>query len=591
MGLIPEDVIAQIIDRTDIVTMVGGYIPLKKTGRNFKGACPFHNEKTPSFIVNPDKQIFHCFGCGAGGNVIRFVMMQEHLDFPQALRMLADKAGISLPENRVDPVQDTLARQVVALNEVAVEYFRTNLMSGAGDEIRLAREYLRARSINAETAKRFNIGYAYDRWDGLLLLLRQKGFSADVIERSGLVVMRDQGKGCYDRFRGRIVFSIFDHRGRPVAFGARSLKKDDQAKYINSPETPVYTKGRHLYGFNLSKEAAGQADKLVIVEGYLDFIRPYAGGVENVAASLGTALTVDQIRLIRRYTRNVVMLYDMDTAGQMASLRSLDVLLDEDMDVRIATLSEGDDPDSFILKYGIDEFRTRLLLAKSLFEFKLESLTAQYPVATIEGRGRICQEMIPTIERVRSEVVKSGYFQELAQRLKVSETALHKERNLVSRTSAPVTVAGGRVSAAASKPSGLPADEAEILRLVLKDARWAQLLRTVADTDDFTHPVVRKIITVLFEDIDLGRKTSAAFLWERIDDQESRRILAAGAVDNGEPSAGEERVLNDCLARLRKTRIRHRREEVRRAIRLAEESKDPQRVLELQKEFNQLVKE
>lgn len=591
MGRIPEDVIAQIIDRTDIVAMIGGYIPLKKTGRNFKGACPFHHEKTPSFIVNPDKQIFHCFGCGAGGNVIRFVMLQEHLEFPQALRMLADKAGISLPESRVDPAQDTLVRQVIAVNEVAVEYFRTNLMSGTGDEIRVAREYLRARSINAETAKRFQIGYAYDRWDGLLVLLRQKGFSPEVIERSGLVVMRDQGKGCYDRFRGRIVFSIFDHRGRPIAFGARSLKKDDQAKYINSPETPVYTKGRHLYGFNLSKEAAGQQDRLVIVEGYLDFIRPYAGGVENVAASLGTALTVDQIRLIRRYTRNVVMLYDMDTAGQTASLRSLDVLLDEDMDVRIATLSEGEDPDSFILKYGIDEFRTRLLLAKSLFEFKLEALIAQYPSATIEGRGRICQEMIPTIERVRSEVVKSGYFQELAQRLQVSEAALHKERDIVSRVaSSPAGVSAG-VPAVMLRSPGVPADEEQILRLALKDARWGQLVRAAAVPDDFTHPVVRRIMTVLFEDIDLGQKTNAAFLWERIEDQEARRILSAGTIDNGEPSAGEERVLNDCLARLRKTRIRHRREEVRRAIRLAEKSKDLQRVLELQKEFNQLVKE
>ncbi|NLE65296.1 MAG: DNA primase, partial [Elusimicrobia bacterium] len=385
MGLIPEDVIGQVIDRTDIAELIGSYIPLKRAGRNFKALCPFHHEKTPSFVVNPDKQIFHCFGCGVGGNALSFVMKHERMDFPEAVRMLAARANVPIPEETPqDRARDDMRQAVFSVNELAAAYFHEALIQGRSAEVEAARDYLKKRVVGKKTAERFRIGYAPDSWDGLLKVLRDKGFSDGVIERAGLAVRHETKGTLYDRFRGRVIFPILDVRSRPVAFGARAIKADDRVKYINSPETPVYTKGQHLYGLNWAREAVAAKDALVIVEGYLDFLRPFDRGFENIAASLGTALTTDQVRLIRRYTKNIVMLFDMDTAGQSATLRSLDLLLDEEMNVRVATLDEGKDPDAFVLNRGIEAFEERVKAARDLFDFELDLLAGRYGEDTPE---------------------------------------------------------------------------------------------------------------------------------------------------------------------------------------------------------------
>ena len=352
MGLIPDEIIAQVLDRCDIVELISEYVTLKKAGRNFKACCPFHHEKTPSFVVNRDKQIYHCFGCGAGGNVIGFLMSHDHMDFPSAVRHLAQKAGIAIPETSSDASSETMGVRdmVLKANELTVDFFHDILIKGQRGA-NSAQDYLKKRQVRLETAQKLKLGFAPDSWDGLITFLRSKNISLSIMEKAGLVIPREKSEGFYDRFRDRVIFPIFDLRGKCIAFGGRTMKAESGAKYMNSPETPVYAKREHLYGLHFAKQAIAQKDCAVVVEGYMDFLTPFQAGTENIVASLGTALTSEQIRLIRRYTRNVVMLYDADMAGQMATLRSLDLLVEEDMHVKIALLTSGEDPDSFIQKF------------------------------------------------------------------------------------------------------------------------------------------------------------------------------------------------------------------------------------------------
>lgn len=591
MGLIPDDVIGQVIDRTDIVELIAGYIPLKRAGRNFKALCPFHHEKTPSFVVTPDKQIFHCFGCGVGGNVLSFVMKQERLEFVEAVKFLAGKAGIVIPEDRpVDKAREDLRQSVARANTIAVAYFHENLLSGKQAEVQAAREYLKGRKIGPECARQFQLGYAYDSWDGLVNVLRKKGLSDQFIEKSGLAVRKEGKNTIYDRFRGRVIFPIFDQRGRPVAFGARALKKDDKAKYINSSETPLYVKGQHLYGFNWAKETITSADEVIIVEGYLDFLRPFHAGVQNVVASLGTALTQDQIRLIRRYTKNVVMLFDMDTAGQMATLRSLDLLLAEDMNVRVATLAEDEDPDSFILKYGVEAFRQSIRDAQGLFDFKLKRLMAQHNAKTIEGRGRICQEIIPTIDKIPSEVVRDGYARELAARLNVKEDIILKERQRILGKN-PVRSPDVQENSQRAGGKAVHTDERCLLKLMLLDPKWVAAARETIPLQEFRDRMVRLIIEKAYELLASGKQVDAASLVTCFDDEGVRSFVTASAQEDGTVEGDREKIFKDCLGRIHGTRQKAQRQKILEGIQKAERAGDAEHVRQLQSELNTLIKQ
>ena len=590
MGFIPEDVISQVIDRSDIVEVISGYIPLKRAGRNFKALCPFHNEKTPSFVVNPDKQIFRCFGCSVGGNALTFVMKHERMDFPEAIKFLAAKANIAIPEDRPeDKAKSDLRQMVIKANELAVEYFHNNLINGKDDEVLAARDYLRKRKVNAGCAKRFKLGYAYAAWDGLLKALRQKGFSDKFIEKAGLAVKSEGKSSCYDRFRHRVIFPIFDHRNRPVAFGGRTMQKDERAKYLNSPETPVYTKGEHLYGFNWAKASVEKEDSVVVVEGYMDFLRPFHEGVENVSASLGTALTTEQIRLVRRYTKNVVMLFDMDMAGQSATLRSLDLLLEEDMNVRIATLADDEDPDSFILEYGVEAFKKCLTEARNLFDFKLARLMTEHNAATIEGRAKICQELIPTIEKVKSEVVRDGYLLELAQRLRVKEEVVLRERQRLlgkpTRRSAPVREDAGGPRA----QKNVHEDERLLLRLMLQSLDWVRVAHQNLTIEDFQDQMVRSVVEKLYELFEAEKEISLAGLISFFENDDARSFLTVCA-DEEALTGDQEQIFDDCLRRIKSVGFKAERQRLREEIRTAEQAGDWTAVRRLQEELNTIIK-
>ncbi|MBZ0165712.1 MAG: DNA primase, partial [Candidatus Omnitrophica bacterium] len=369
MPRIPDEIVERVRERSDIVEIVSQYVTLKRAGRNFKGLSPFNNEKTPSFVVSPDKQIFNCFSSGIGGNVFTFVMQMERVEFPDAVRLLARKHGIEIPEDQqgAGGTENKLREQIFAANNQAAEYYHELLLADSGAEVGRARDYLKNRGVSLETVKNFRLGFALDRWDGLIRCLQDKNVPLRVMEQAGLIKARQNKEGYYDCFRNRIIFPITDNQGRVRAFGARALDNEG-AKYINSPETAVYTKGDHVYGFDVAKSVVTQEDMVVIVEGYMDCVIPQQAGFRNIVASLGTALTQQQVRNIRRFTRNVVMLYDNDKAGEAAMIRSFDLLIEEGMEVKVASLAPGEDPDSYIRKHGVEAFRERIDAALELFE-------------------------------------------------------------------------------------------------------------------------------------------------------------------------------------------------------------------------------
>lgn len=589
MSLIPEETIAQVLDRSDIVEIISAYAPLKKAGRNFKANCPFHNEKTPSFVVNPDKQIFHCFGCGVGGNVVSFIMKHERLEFPEAVRFLAQKAHIEIPvfEKKVSEGQN-LKQQIFRVNEIALNYFHNNLVFEKDAQAKNAREYLKDRGIQLETAQQFKIGYAYDLWDGLIQHLRDKDISLNLMEKAGLIIARDGKDGFYDRFRHRIIFPIFDTMGHCRAFGGRALGESN-AKYINSPETFVYTKGQHLFGFHLAKTHFGQEDFMVVVEGYMDCVIPFQAGVKNIIASLGTALTIDQVRLIRRYTKNIVLLFDMDPAGEAAMLRSLDLLLEEGMSVKVASLTEGDDPDSFVRKFGKEALSERFEKADSLFDYKLKALCKQHKVGTLEGKAKIADEMLQTLSKIDNAVIRSGYTRRLAQALQIMEQALDEElrKHLQKRP---------REAQREGEPKALNVEkqthrkvEREILKLLLIEESFIGPTKAEIAPDDFLDSSIRQVISHLYDLFDKGQKINVSSILQHLED-DMQEMVARMVAEESLVAGDKEKMHRDYIQRIKMDRRKFHSKGLLEKIREAEENGDILKLNELKEEFNQLIK-
>src|SRR3989338_1171027 len=346
MPLIPEDVIDEIQTRADIAELIGRYVPLKRAGRHLKGLCPFHKERTASFTVNPEKQIFYCFGCQAGGNIFSFLMQHDRMTFPEAVRQLGEHVGVSIPEQGSDEHRG-IVEQLAALTEKACSYFERTLAHP--EQGRAAREYLRERGVTEEGMRRFRLGLAPEGWTRLLEATQSAGVTPEQLEAAGLAIRGTRGQ--YDRFRSRLIFPILDARGRVVGFGGRSLDGRDP-KYLNSPETPLYTKGRHLFCLAQAKEAVTAGKTAVIVEGYFDCAVLAAGGIAHVVSPLGTALTEDQARLLKRYADQVVLAFDPDAAGETATLRGIDLAVEIGVQVRIANLPPGQDPDELFRAWG-----------------------------------------------------------------------------------------------------------------------------------------------------------------------------------------------------------------------------------------------
>src|SRR2546421_290328 len=414
----PQTFIDDLKRQTDIVRIVQDYVSLKKTGANWVACCPFHKETKPSFSVNPSKEIFYCFGCQKGGSVFNFVMEIERATFPEAIKIVAEKSGVPLPKMVDDGRFEARQResdQVIELNQWALAWWQDQLQSNAAGSVR---EYLKQRGITEETSQTFKLGFAPDSWEALSTHLRQKGATQDQLEKSGLVVKKDEG-GSYDRFRGRLMFPVFDAQGKPIAFGGRTLDPEGEPKYLNSPETSAYVKGRNLYGLHLTRDEIRRAGFAILVEGYLDLIVPYQFGVRNVVASLGTALTPEQVKLVGRFAHKVVVNYDGDRAGVQAAKRAIETILAEDIEVKVLVLPNNADPDEFIRNNGVSEYQRRRGEAQPHIQFVIDQAVRDRNLHNPADKAVAVEETLPFVRAVRNRIQKREYFDIVMDSLRV----------------------------------------------------------------------------------------------------------------------------------------------------------------------------
>ncbi|MFA5275815.1 MAG: DNA primase [Candidatus Omnitrophota bacterium] len=583
-GLIPDNLLEDILSRVDLVELVSSYIPLKKTGKNFKACCPFHHEKTPSFVVSADRQIYHCFGCGESGNAFRFLMRYERMEFPEAVEVLAGRTGVVLPEiSRQDDKASEFITQLYKVNELAVAFYENNLNSAEGLKVR---EYLLKRGIKPQFIKEMRLGYARESWDALINHLRAQGFSLALLDKAGLIVAKDSG-GYYDRFRNRLIIPIFDIKGRPLAFGARVLD-NSLPKYINSPETPLYTKGRHLFGLNLAKEAIRQTDKAIIVEGYLDCIIPHQEGLKNIVASQGTALTLEQCRLLKRHTNNIVVVYDPDKAGELAALRSLDIFIEEEMEVRVVSLPQGYDPDLFVRKDGIEALNKLIVSAQDLFDYKLKILKSHFNCKDISGKTKISKAMLETLNKIKNAVLKSEYLKKLAQELDISEDAVITESNKAKPDKRNMT---SPLKPDNKLPNANPA-EMLLIKLMLEETELINHIKDHLCPEDFQNEKIAKIVSIMFELVSEGKKIGPNTLINHLPQEDVSRLICESIFLPLQLNDGnKEKVMDDCIRRLKSDKVKFKRLKLQEEIRIAQDAGNEQRLDNLIKEFQVLINE
>ncbi len=541
MPLIPDELIDEIQSRADIAELIARYLPLKRAGRHFKANCPFHKERTPSFMVNTDKQIFHCFGCGSGGNIFGFLMQHDRLTFPEAVRQLAEQVGVTLPAAGTGAGDDGRAR-LAALTDKVCGYFERWLAEPSGGQA--ARAYLERRGVSEPTRKRFRLGLAPSGWDHLLVAAKATGVTGADLEAAGLAIPGKHGH--YDRFRGRLMFPIVDLRGRVVGFGGRSLD-GHEPKYLNGPETPLYTKGRQLFGLSQAREAIVAAKTAVVVEGYFDCVVLSGAGVEHVVAPLGTAMTAEQARLLKRYAERIILAFDSDAAGEQATLRGIDLLVEAGLQVSVARMPAGADPDEVVRSRGRAGFEQLLGKSLGIFEFLVESALTRSPANTSEGKVRAAQFVLPTIAKVPDAMLRSEYVRRLAERLALDERAVAEELAKTeprgaARVTATAAVRAPRM-AAARGPERL------LVALVVDDpSRWPYVRGRFAP-QELNDPTLTRVLGVIAELSAGGRAATSAQIVARCSEEDGGAAVAE-LLALAQSVASKDEAVDDCLRRL-----------------------------------------
>jgi DNA primase len=579
--------ISRVRDSVDIVDLISGYVSLKKRGKSWLGLCPFHSEKTPSFNVNADKQIFHCFGCGVGGDAFKFLELQKGFNFPEAVRELAGRAGITLPESR--PHGDSKKSQderkaLLAVLAEAADHFRRELEGPGGSA---ARAYLSKRGVSDAIIQEFSIGWSRQEWEGLHRHLRQKGFAPALQEKAGLVVKRSEGDGYYDRFRGRIIFPIRDINGTVIAFGGRVMD-DSLPKYLNSPETPLYSKSNILYGMDRAKEAARKHDHFIIVEGYLDAIACHQHGVRNAVATLGTALTDGHLRLMRRFTKKLKLIFDPDPAGVRAALRSFDLLVSSGMQVKVVSLPGGDDPDTVLMKSGREVFAASLAAAVPLMDFVLDQVVQGSVGVPIDEKVAQAGEVLGFIAKLPSGIERSHYLQRTAERLDVDEGVLRQEMTRMGAAH-PRTEEEARVPRSGQRHGQRPRAEEMLIHLMLRDEGIARGVAGKIGPADFTDPLYRRAAERIQAVLSSGGAYDVRSLTVEGDDELNRLFTHYSVMDTeyGDP----DRTCADCVDRIKQQGSSKRIKALLTAIQGAEASGDRVKLEELQRQLIDLRRE
>lgn len=509
-----DELLEEIRSQNDIVDVISQYVVLKRSGRNYFGLCPFHNEKSPSFSVSPDKQIFHCFGCGVGGNVIHFISKIENLNFVETLHVLAERAGIVLPtiETGEDSKRQELKNKVYQINEITAQFYHENLYKPVAKS---AQEYVKKRKLTNTTLKNFKIGYA-GIYNELSAFLKQKGFSDTEILESSLASKLENGK-LVDRYRGRLMFPICDVRGKVIAFGGRVLD-DSKPKYINSPENIVYSKGRHLYGLNVAKQ--NNPKELIIVEGYMDAISLHQRDIPNVVASLGTALTEAQGRLLRKYCEKVIIGYDSDGAGQTATLRGLEILNNLGCDIRVLQLEGAKDPDEFVIKYGSGRFNKAVEEAISLVEFKIKTLKKDLNLENVNDKIKFLNEIAKILSKVDNQMEKEIYIDKIANEYKISKEAIYAEINKQSYAQKqsikildkPIRIrTANKIEETEEISKEIIQRENAIILLIINGKAIQEIMENIP-VEEFKYDLNRKIAEKLYDEYKKGNSNTRSIL-------------------------------------------------------------------------------
>jgi DNA primase len=599
-SLIPEQVIDEIKARSELVAVVEQYVRLeKRSGSNYFGLCPFHAEDTPSFSVSPSKQIYYCFGCHKGGNVIHFIMDIEKCTYPQAIQMLAERAGIQIPEpdDEAYRLRSELNKQLMAIMLEAARYYYLNLVSEAGLP---GRQYVQKRGLTVQTIKKFGIGYASEEWDGLLNHLRSRNFNQeDLLIKSGLFKKGKNGQ-FYDLFRHRLMFPIMDVMGRVIAFGGRVLD-DSLPKYINSPETPIYVKGRHLYGLNLAKSSR-QAG-LIMVEGYMDVLALHQAEVSNTVASLGTALTESQAALLRKFAEEVTIAYDSDLAGQAAALRSLDILSGRGIKVSVLQVPDGKDPDEFIHRNGAERFRALLPKALPLMDFKL--LVARRQSSAGDNLDLIAYQDLACdiLSREENAIIRELYSSRLAEELNTSLDSVLREierrrlgpsRPETAGQRRPRLLVGTKAAAETAAPSNVTREELYLLAMLAADQELWQNLPEKPAEEDFSDGAMRGVAGTALE-LAAKRQLDSAKLIELAGDltvrgQPLHELLARASMKLEETFGHQDLVAASCeqLRRQKVNQLRQQREALNKRV---EAELDDQMKSQLKQELLRLTRQ
>lgn len=572
MPLIPDETIERIKAATDIVEIVSEHVQMRHAGRNWLGLCPFHNEKSPSFNVNPELQIYHCFGCGVGGDVMKFLQEIDKVSFVEAVTFLADRAGIPVPKQGGNSAQDERNDRIFRANELASKYFHYMLRQPAGAD---ALRYLHNRGLTDATIDEFRVGYALPGWSELLEMAGRRGFSATELESAGLVVASRKGRGHYDRFRDRVIFPILNLSSRPIGFGARALRPDDEPKYLNSPETPVYHKSGVLYGMSRARDSIRREATAIVVEGYMDVVSLAQAGVNNVVASSGTALTAPHARLLERYAERVVLLFDGDAAGGTAAERGVEILLATEMDTRIVTLPQGQDPDTFVKRdQGPDELRQLVERAAPALDVYLDRMAAGVDLNSVSGRARAIERLLPLLTGCKEEVRRNLMLRRISQRFDVDEQALRTDFLAAQKRPQTRTQPRDRVAVEPdeppppAQPQGPPGQvnklEREFAALLLQYPRFLAETARRLDMEVFTDSEVRRLLVHLMEAYPDGKLDLTALLND-VDPQLSQLVTVCAmetfVVDH------VDELWEDHVNRLQRENLTRKIEIIRREIR------------------------
>ena len=586
MARYSEEILNEVRQSNDIVDVISQYVHLKRSGRNFFGLCPFHNEKSPSFSVSPDKQIFHCFGCGVGGNVITFVSQIEGLNFVETVQMLAERANIQLPtlQNNGDTQREILKDKVYKVNEFTAEYYHQNLYK---QQAKMAQEYVKKRQLTNETLKSFRIGFS-GKFDELYQELKKQGFQEQEILESGLVNKNERGQ-YIDRYRNRLMFPICDARGRVIAFGGRVLD-DSKPKYINSPENVVYSKGRHLFGLNVAKK--GDTKKLLIVEGYMDVISLHQRGITNVVAPLGTALTEQQGWLLRKNSEQIILSFDSDDAGIKAKLRAIDILQNMGCDLRVIQLEGAKDPDEYILKYGNMRFQNVIDKAFSVVEFKVKILKKELDLDNTNDKIKFLNEIAKLISKVDNTMEREVYIEKIAKEYDISKEAIYAEVNKLTYKNdksekilekAKPVITHKKVETK-EVPQAIKRRENTIISILLSgDLSIFEIIKQNIKPEDFQDEINHEIAKKLYEEFEKGNSNINGII-DTLEQEQQNQITMIMAEDYEIENL--EKAIDDIIQAYKRDKLNNRKLEI---LELLEQTSNNEEKKELEKELSNII--